>query len=607
MSTDGLGGGSTGSGGSGGEGGGDGATGGSHAQAATTGDGTTGVCAEHSACTPVFETGRVLPAVCSGSEIEVALDAGCECDDAGAHHSVTWDAEELPDGMILDPNGALSGMLPAGTHEFRLSVTVDGRQITDEFELSVLDRCLILFATPGSTTGQPELAAARIDSGQRVTLGADSAPEGPLVRFDVSPNGRHVAEVVEAEGGRVLRLYALGATEGRHLALAATRKYVEHAFSRDSRWLGLVTTTDDAEPRVQIELIDLEVDPGNVVDRKDVAYQDGLTWSDAAAVLYRGPSSEDSHFVVAQERRVESTGFGSEEEHWETREYDDNEFYGFFVSDVGFMMLYESALHHFDRQTQEVLHHLRVHALSPDLGWVAQLDSKGLWVTSVAADSSVPTRRSGCDIVRAWSGDGSKLLCTQSQQLLVYDVVDEVGTLERRPLAGSFDGEVGRAAFSHDGRWLAFTPSDAGFLVLSDAEFETKPFDQPILDLPSGKNEWDYFFTPDGAHLVVQQGRTVLVASLGGKRSLNADDFRRLAVDVTLREVPSCNTGWFPDAESWCGAPRTRGNVLLSKSSRHIAFVSVEGVLQVASLDTGRVVSAGSIPDSTSSDAIAFQ
>lgn len=557
---------------------------------------------EHPACDPELRTPLRLPAVCSGSEIDIELEAGCRCDDAGAFHSVTWQADALPPGLTLESSGRLYGSLRDGTHEFEVTATVDDRLVSNDFEVTVLDRCLVLFATSESEGEPRRLAAARIDSGERVPLPLAPSAESSLAAFDTSPNGRFLAEVWDAAGHRELRLLELSATEAEPLAFEYSGDYLGHAFSRDSGWLGLVTSSADVAPQKQFQIVDLRNQPTRVVDVQSVDYHDGFAWSDAGGLLYRAKWSQDSLYFVARERAVSPSGFGSEEEYAGTLVANTEEFHRFFVSDAGFMMLYQSGLPYFDRAEHTVVYHPPVQALSPDLHWVAQNDSKGVWVTPMAKPSNLVTDRVGCDLVRAWSGKASRLVCTLNHKLVVYDIAGE-GTLEREAvLTDILDSEIRRIALSESGRWLAVTPSDAGFIVMSAQEFETRAFDEPTLEAPSGKNEWDYFFTPDESRLVVQRGRKLLVAALADESRLTASDFDEL--DVTLPEVPECEIGWYPDPNRWCGAPRYRGNVALSPVGRHIAFEDIDGVLHVTSLDTQKTVTIGPVVDLPSSDSM---
>ena len=614
------------SGGSGGAGPGGGGTGGTGTDGAagegaagspmvpssvTTSGGSIDCADEQAACTAEFKSSRTLPAVCSGSEIDVQLEAGCKCDDEEAHHSVTWEADSLPPELTLTSSGRLFGLLPDGTHRFSMTANVDGNAdpVSSEFEVTVLERCLVLFVTSESTTAPVELAAARIDSGARVPLPTVAPLESTLASFDVSPDGRFLAEVTESASGRALYLVELGDAEPEAVTLEYNGDYVAHAFSRDSHWLGLLTTTVDEQAQTQIELVDLSSNTKRVVDVESVDYLDGLSWSDAGGLLYRQKWPEDTRYRIATEHRVGPSGFGSKQSYSGTRMFNDSQFYRFLVNDSGFFMLSEGTVPYFDRARGEAVVHPTLEALAPDLEWVAQLDSRGVWVTRAAEPSSSTTRRAGCDYLRAWSADASRLLCTLNHEPTVYDVVED-GVLERAAvMTGIFDSQIRRAAFSDNGRWLALAPTNAGLLIMSQEEFATRAFDQTTLEPPSGKNEWDYFFTPDGTRLVVQRGRSLLVAALDEKTRLTEADFEDL--EVTLSEVPDCETGWFPELDHWCGAPRYRGNVLLSPAGRHIAFEDAEGTLHVASVDVHgdrpKTVSVGRVTDLAASEKFVFQ
>ena len=586
----------------GGLGGASGGTGGS------VGSGTAGAPAatgadyceqERPACRPEIRTGLAFDAICSGDELRVELDAGCECDDADAHHSVVWSAKGLPAEMKLEANTLVG--TPSKSQLVSLTVDVDGHPTSDDFEITVLDRCLVFFATAESEAGPPLLAAARVDTGDSVALPSDASAAAALVSFDVSPTGKYLAEVVDVDDRNVLQLFELGATSVKPLLFQHPDNHVAHAFSPDSHWLVLVTQIAAEPAEQQIQLFDLTAGLA-LTDTKAIDYQGGLTWSDAGGALYRATHGA---YFVARERAVGATDFGAEREYFETRPRTDEQFYRFLVGERGFMMLNAIGQPYLDRHSGEVVPYQSLEAVSPDLRWVAQLDGR-LSITPLGTPvSSEAPNPPACDLLRAWSSKGSKVLCSASGESIVYEVMED-GALDRTDLNGSFDGRQKRVAFSDDGRWLALTPGEEGLVVLSETELASRPLDDATL-APTrlGKNEWDYFFTPDGSRLVVQRGRDLLSASLDGKTEIGPDDFTDLK--VTLPEVPLCNMGWAPEPELWCGAPRFRGKLRLSPYGEHVAFTDDEGVVRVAALDASTVVRVGRAFDLPFGESIVFQ
>lgn len=557
-----------------------------------------------SSCTPELVTPRQLYAECS-DEFSITLNARCVCDDANAFRNVKWKMLSGPDGLTLSEDGTLSGSgtLPDDDYEFVASAEIDGYdEVHDGFTLTVSDRCWVLFASDDDA-GKPYVAAGRLNSDE-VTALPEPPENAELVNFDTSPKGRFVARVSKIGASRVLDLVEFDQTEMvPHTLRDVPGSYIAHAFSRDERWLALVTTGLDDTTQTLV-LVSLEAGP-EVVARQDIrfvelglepdAYEKHLTWSDAGRILYVGYLPSDTDRLVVLERTVDDAMLGAETQVQGTQSQQGNKFRELIAGPSFYVVITSQNLVFAARGSDPVVHNLP-EALSPDLRWLindAGTDLPGSVIDPIASppDAEPFATASECDFVHAWSSDGSTFLCTGEAGVFVYTISEAGSSLPSVQLAvpEQFPGESRRVALSTSGRWLAMVPEQDLVLVPKAAAYAT--LDEPALGPPTGTHEWDFFFTPAEERLVVQRGRSLFVFTL------TEDSFSAAweVEDIELPSVPDCMSGWAFDRELWCGAPRFRGNLLLSPGERHLAVVSDSGVVHVVDLIEQRVFDLGPV------------
>lgn len=582
--------GDSGSGGSGDSGSGD--------SSSTSAGGTSGRCEPEShGCIPRITTPTVLEPQCAGATIEIQLEAVCECDPLeGAHRSFHWVGSEVP-GLSVSADGVLSGTPPAGVNEIDVTVFAEegGVSSYETFTLSVEERCLVLFASEQESAGHPHVVASRLDDGTAQEVPRELGEAADVIAFDVSPDGRFLAQAEALDAEQRLSLFDLLGNEVRSVALEATGDYRAHAFSPDSRWLALVTA-DPVEPLDRsLHLIDLSVDPPQLLDSTDSAYLAGLTWADNERLLLVGEMSVYSYYAVAKEFWVESGGWAAPIEYLETHNIlEVDPFGGLFVNRKGFFLLYSIANCFWSYADGQCWEFLNIGMVSPNIEWGlayigegARIDPLGDFVAATPYSSVA-----GCASVLAWSEDGATLLCHQEPQPIVYQV-GAAGSLSGTELDVS-EAVPGppRAAFSGSGAWLAFTPTDDGLVIVPEASFATASLDDTTLTRPQGDNKWDFFFTADEKMLVVQRGQSLVLVHLpdpGGELRFSTVQ-RGTGTgtgDVVLPAVPDCDSVGLPDLELWCGAPRFRGNFVTSHDDAYLGFPDAEGVVNTVDLRGG--------------------
>lgn len=539
-----------------------------------------------STCNPEFSTARELQTECADS-FSFTLEAGCECDEPDTDRRVKWTATEEIEGLALSEDGVLSGSLPDGEYTFLVAAEIDGIYETqDIFTLLVQDRCWVSFVTD-NPDGEPHVVAGRLNSGEITAL--PEAPGDVLVSFDTSPEGRFVARISDTEVGPVLDLVEFEGVEMFSHLIDVSGSYLAHAFSHDARWLALVSTGAD-DTQQTLALVELDGEP-EVVASRTISFEEHLTWSDAG-LLYVGRRASRR---VVLERTVEDGTLGAETVIAATQSQEGETYYDLIVGDGFYVVLTSHHLVFVDGHSDPVVHELP-DTLSPDVRWLsndAGTDLPGSVIEAI--DSPDPTRpfatASECDLVRAWSSDGSTFVCSGGAGAFVYGIDPDASRLAnvRLNLPAPFPGESSRVALSATGRWLAMVP-DQGLVLAPAAYYPTHSFDTPVLGPPEGTPEWDFYFTPAEEHLIVQRGRGLFVVSLDEESFSDPWEVE----GVTLPAVPICTGGWdHEQRDLWCGAPRFRGNVLLSPGERHLAFVDDSGDVQVIDLVARRAVNLG--------------
>lgn len=580
--------------------------------------GSGGICIESDTCIPSILTPSDVFANCSDEPFSLTLEAGCRC------QSGTRDAEwelgaDSADGFALSKSGVLSGRPTPGTHVLRVYATVwDQSSHTTSKPITVhVSGCFVFFAEDDSAGGARHLAAARLDT-DSVTELALPAANATLESFDVSPGGTYLGQVALTNGERRLSVFRIAGTSIDELDVAYAGNYVAHAFSWDSRWLALVTKDPDSSDEATLQLWALE-DSVEKVDETSIRYESALAWSRDNDILYFGPLRQfpNTRSVIAHPA---DTGSVQEEIEIPGTELNTTSpFVRFIIREDGFLVVYTDRVVYVDSKAVGVSH-ASIEAVSPDLRWIAADDvvGVGLYPPGSPSDRLSPFETAtDCAVLRAWSEDGASFMCTdlpsEGSSVWVYATSNQRGDLEgaKLNLAGGyipFQSANGRSrvALSTGGRWLAMVPNERdGLFVVQADDFRTRQLNVPTLGPPEHDNyEWDFFFTSDQRRLVVQQGRSLHVAVLEDGSPAPEP---QLVDNVRLPAVPPCNLSWFPDPDAWCGAPRFRGNLLLSRSQQHLAFVDANGSVQVLDLEATPLasrpkgtISASCTPDCTS-------
>lgn len=586
--------------------GGTGATGTTGATGATGGT-SAGPCdPPPTKCTAELVTPRQLHTECS-DDFSITLNARCECDDANAFRDVKWTLLDGSDGLTLSKEGTLSGTLPDGEYTFEASAEIDGyEEIHDDFTLTVEDRCWVVFARDDDA-GKPYVAAGRLNS-EDVTPLPEPPESAALIDFDTSPDGRFVARVTETEAGKALDLVEFDQTEmvphTLDVPLDVPNSYLAHAFSLDGRWLALVTT--DVDDTVQtLVLVSLEAEPEFVASKR-ITYESHLTWSDAG-ILYVGQLAAASERSVVLEQTVEDGTLGAETQ-VATTQSEQGEKYGDIIPGPSFyVVLFPRSLIFVDSRSEPIVHRLP-EALSPDLRWLSRDAGTELPGSAIARLASPPdgtpfATASECDLVLAWSGDGSTFVCSGESETFVYTISETQGALAPVQLAvpEQFPSDIPRVALSPHGSWLALVP-DQSLVLVPAAAYAREALVEPALGPPTGTVAWDFFFTPSEERLVGQRGRSLFVFTL------TQDSFSEPweIEDITLPTIPPCTPGWASEQDLWCGAPRFRGNLLLSPGERHLAVVSDSGVVHVVDLVEQRVFDLGPVSDTYAKSNLQF-
>lgn len=573
-------------------------TGGGEAGAGGAGAGSATRCSE--GCKACILTERDLDAVCTGTDLSIQFDARWTCDPPGTPREMVWELNAPDPGLVMSNDGVLSGWVPDGVYEFEVEVFISKQYHASEwFTLTVQNQCRLLFLTDDTGDETVRVAAARLDSDDAVVLLPRSDDgKGSVTSFTVTQNGRFVAQTVQSELETRLELVELGPSDESARALDYDGSYAAHAFSNDSRWLAIVTTSADGADQELLQLFDLS-DGGLLADSKGIDYESHLTWSDTSTILYLGWASIDPlHALAAQEQTVEASQLVERHEQPGTTLREDETFYGFLIGDAGYLNVYDQRVTYVDRTQSDWFEQPLAAAISPNLKWSAHSHGEAAMRVDPLTLRWSPYEpfsvASSCEIIRAFSGDGSRFLCTSQQRFLVYRTRDTLGSLsyDELDVPGGFQSDVPRMTFSERGNWLALVPNQKGMILASADGYASEVFDAPLLGEPVGEFDWDFLFSPDEKWLVVQHVAGVLVARLHGP---DPPELVPVADDVNLPPVPGCSYNTATDPDAWCGAPRFRGNLLMSRAGLHVAFADDAGVVHAVDLETKRTIRAGTL------------
>lgn len=552
-------------------------------------------------CSATIRTAAQLEAPCA-SPLSIQLEADCGCGPPAA--TVGWNMSPQLDGMTLSNDGKLGGTPDAGVYEFKATAILNsGPNAKRDFTLTVTSPCRVVTVSDDSETGDPTLQATRLDGeGQKTTtLPTSPLEDAVLTSFDVSSDGAFLARVVASSEGNQLELMRTGRSDTTLESLDYTGEHLAHAFSPDSRYLALVTQQAGEETQ-RLWLFDLSTSL-EASDSISIRFKSHLTWAAADWLLFFGASSvlgdtSDTEVLAVQEVFVSDGRVVREREQADIIYYGTGQFQGFLVGAGGFLAV-DRFLPTFAAREEGMAHrHPPIEALSPDLAWMTHdfNDGDGARVDRVTEpyeEMSFATA-SRCDVVLAWSKDGSKFLCRDSDSLRLYSTRDSGGSLDSVELeiSGGFDRTTYRMAFSDSGDWLAVVPNPGGLFLANtselDASNETLELDSPVLGA-SEIDEWNFFFSSREDRIVVQRGNRLSLASLDGEGTSDFEDVSKLVLPV----LPACSGGWFPSPDAWCGAPKFLGGWVLSQDESQLALADASGDVQVVNLATRHVVDAG--------------
>ena len=546
---------------------------------------------------------------CAGASIDVELKAVCTCDSEAAQANRTFDWEvEAPSGLTPTPEGALSGTLPTGTYRFNASASTNENEleIEEEIVIEVVERCLMVFETDASTPGKPYLVASRLDSQQAAEVPRIGGATTSVSSFELAPDGRYLAQVETTGAESTLELFDLLGNDVHHVDGIHLEQYLAHAFSPDSHWLATVDGTAGDPATQTLSVIDLSAEPPRVHDGASVAYEAGLTWSTADRILYLGPVPDQLGASGAMERAVDSDGLYPETQHLSTQFMTMfSPFNRFFINEAGFVVVYYDRLCFLARDGTPCFDLQPYETWSPGLIWGANRagESMQMYLLTAHVDDPVATI-DDCETIRAWSADNSTLLCVHDFKPAVYPI-DESGPLAGTPLPLTGDVSWGeRVAFSRSGAWLALTPQEDGLVVLPREQFGTWSLNDVMLEQLANEN-WDFVFTSGEDRVIVQRGSELFVADLDA--ATLPPEFVPVADDLT--GPPDCSPeGWYLDPPAWCGAPKFRGNLVLSPDERYLGFVRAD---QVVSVDLAQgdypLLEHGTLAPGCGSDCIRFR
>jgi len=551
------------------------------------------------ACEARILTERALDAVCTRGDVAIRFEAACICDPPGTVREVTWELHDPPAGLHLSEDGDLSVSLPDGVYRFDVEVTLSKEyHATDTFTLTVQNRCWLLFMTDDDADETVRVAATRLDvDDETIVLPSAGAADGSVTSFSVSPDGMFVTQNLQAAGATRLELVELGQRDVTPRTLDYAGAYVAHAFSNDSHWLAVVSSDGDDDAQ-ELQLFDL-TDGVSLADTKAIAYDSHLTWSATGDILYLGPGNSITGAAAVQQQAVTD---GQLLERWEdptTTLRQGETFHTIRVGDAGHLAVYSDRIVYGDWLQSDSFEQTSPQAISPNLQWaVHSYTATGMRIDPLAErygpDHPFSTA-SDCELVRAFSGDGSRFLCAKQQSLFIYQTQETRGALTPIELniPSGFQSTVLRMLFSERGNWLALVPTFQGLILASAADYATGVFDTPVLGPPEAAddNDWDFVFSPDEQWLVVQHGSTLRVAALHQEQP----EFLPVEGEFSLPAVPGCSYDGYIDPDAWCGASRFRGNLLLSRAGQHVAFRDTQGVLRAVELGSRRVIRASTL------------
>jgi hypothetical protein len=568
---------------------------------------------------------RVLPLACAGTDYSTRLSAGCAREPF--ERSVRWRARRcsepaeagcLPEWLELTDDGRLSGQVPAGeaTHRFELSVVVDtGSELTQVFELEASEHCWVFELSDDEA--QRRIVGSRIDQPDTRVVAPESMPDAFGVReFRLSPNGRYLAAVVAPPSGEgFLDVYALGPSG---LALLSRSEglgvVADAAFSPDSAWLAAVArvaVSSNLPASSNLILASLG-DSVSFGEPRAIDYVSSLHWTGPSRLLYLGRSVQRAslidgaplhtpHEVAVSAAGIDAAAAISEIPSLALETLNDS-FQRFLVNPGGLFMQTTQSLLYFDRclarSFQALIIPIEIGHVAPTLDWVGTtLDGElllqhygSLPGADMGCRAFAERRSTNCEQILAWSADGSSLLCLSQARLeLLRTDAATLAATTIGALASYAPVRERRRALSRTGRWLALLlePSGAdprgGLVVVPTSGAAAAP-PAPLLRDESDAPFWDFAFTPDERHLIVQQGPRLFVL----------DDFEGAGSEPVLLStsvVPArdCSAASLPDSRLWCGAPELMpGTLVPSPSGRFLAHDDASGLVEVTDVSGER-------------------
>jgi hypothetical protein len=534
-----------------------------------------------------------LPDACRGTFYAETWTA------AGGEPPYLWSAVSLPPGLHFDAESAsLSGVPEAdGLLELQLS-DGRGRRLLRSYELHVRERCWIAYIAsepaPRLELVDPVLLERQPESARR-ELPVDGTD--PVLDFQFSPNGRHIAYRVASAAGPV-RLELASLAEGEAQALELGGEVGAYAWSPDSATLAAAFTSAQQPLLGGIDL----AEGGGLLETRAVAgIPSQLAWYDARhlALLTPDPEVTALHWLTTVERTT--AGYAAPVAHVEAAFSASAQLSeaagGVFVSDPE-----SGSLQFFPRDGSAPSAHASAAVLGPSGAFVGLARDGALQAfrpfepSAPANSASAPfASAAGCDSLLAWAQDPERIACAASlegdQRLALFELGDD-GALSGSalPLEGLAPGGQ-RRALSRSGRWFAAaSPTQLYVVNVSGRPRLWTTLSSAALGTTPGALS----FSPDEAFLLIGAGNGLKLLDL---RAVPAAP-RQLSARAQIGG--ECNER-FLDGH-WCGSAALEGEPFWSSDARWVAFRSVLGTLELIDVTDAAEPARSLAPDSACSE-----
>lgn len=486
-----------------------------------------------------------LPDACLGNFYAEALTA------AGGEPPYLWSALSVPPGLHFDAESALLSGVPEGDGVLELQLSDErGRTLLRSYDLHARERCWLAYLAsepaPRLELVDPVLLERQPESARR-ELPAEGAD--PVLDFQFSPDGRHIAYRIASAVGPVLQLANLASGEAQAIELGGAVS--AYAWSTDSATLAAAFTSAQ-QPRL-----------GGV----DVAGGGRLLESRAWA-------------GVPQEARLIG-GAG-----------------GVFLSDPA-----SNSLEFFPSDGSAPTEHASAAVLAPSGALVGLARDGALQAfrsdqSSVPADpASAPYASSlGCDSLLAWGQESERIACASivegDGQLALFELGTDGGMRRSALSLGGLGASGQRRAFSQSGRWFAAASADR--LVVVDTLGRPRLW-ATVPNSVLGTAPGALSFSPDDSFLLIGAGNALELLDL------TEDTLAPRQLSASALIDGACNER-FLDGQ-WCGSAALDSEPFWSSDSDWVAFRSVLGTLELVRVTRAAEAVHALEPDSACSEA----